>query len=156
MSLPSLPLHLFFLPPQTHRPFFLPHTPIIDLHELNHHRHIVADPRLIADLTHFGLSSLFSAFRLCVLGCVCVSALCFGLCLCFGFVFQARFLFRAWVSLLFQAGFVFGLWFFCFLFFFSSSLVLMDTTGLWLCSDFYGFDSSCSCMFVVEWNIILL
>ena len=41
-------------------------------------------------------------------------------------------------------------------FFFSSSLVLMDTTGLWLCSDFYGFDSSCSCMFVVEWNIILL
>ena len=124
MSLPSLPLHLFFLPPQTHRPFFLPHTPIVDLHELNHHRHIAADPRLIADLTHFGLSSLFPAFRLCVLGCVCVlgcacvSALCFGLCLCFGFVFQARFLFRAWVSLLFQARFVFRLRFFCFLFLF--------------------------------------
>ena len=77
-------------------------------------------------------------FRLCVSSCACVSALCFGLCLCFGFVF------RAWVSI-----FVSSCEFSAF-FFFSSSLVLMGTTGLWLCSDFYGFDSSCSCMLVVE------
>ena len=31
------------------------------------------DPRSAADLTHFGLSSLFLAFRLCVSGCACVS-----------------------------------------------------------------------------------
>ena len=49
----------------------------------------------------FGLSSLFSAFWLCVLSCACVLALCFRLCLCFGFVFRAGFLFRAVIFLLF-------------------------------------------------------
>ena len=41
-------------------------------------------------------------------------------------------------------------------FFFSSSLVLMGTAGLWLCSDFYGIDGCCGGVLVVEWNIILL
>ena len=109
VSLSSLPLHLFFLP----------HRPITDLHEPSRHRPIAANPRSATDLTHFGLSSLFSAFWLyvsgysCVSGCACVSALCFRLCLCFGFVFQA------WVSV-FVFGLVlcFELWFFCFLFLF--------------------------------------
>ena len=78
--------------------FFL-HTPIADLHEPNCHRPIAAD------LTHLGLSSLFSAFRVCVSGYACVLSLCFGLCLCFKFVF------RAWVS-------IWLCWFFCFLFLF--------------------------------------
>ena len=67
-----------------------------------------ADPRSAANLTHFSLSSLFSAFQVCVLGCACVSALYFGLGFCFGHGF--RFLFRT--------RFVFRLWFFCFLFLF--------------------------------------
>ena len=53
-----------------------------------------------------------------------------------------------------------GFWFGCVDFsgflFWSSSLVLMGTTGLWLGSDFYGFDSGCGCVSVVEGNIILL
>ena len=48
-----------------------------------------------------------------------------ALCLCFGIDFSA--------------------FFFC-----SSSLVWMVTVGLWLCSDFYGFDSCCGCVLVVE------
>ena len=159
MSLSSLALHLFFLPPQTHRPFFLPQRPILNLHEPSRHRPIAAD------LTHFGLSSLFSTFWICVssyacvLSCACVSTLCFELCLCFDFVFQVVLVFQlcvlgyAYVSgLCFGHGFqfLFRAVIFLLSFFFSSSLVLMDTTGLWLCSDFYGFDSSCSCMFVVE------
>ena len=32
----------------------------------------------------------------------------------------------------------------------SSSLVLMGTVGLWLCSDFYGFDGGCGGVLVVE------
>ena len=38
----------------------------------------------------------------------------------------------------------------------SSSLVLIGTVGLWLCTDFYGFDGGCGGVLVVEWNIILL
>ena len=116
ISLFSLPLHLFFLPPKTHRPFFLPQRPIADLHEPSRHKPIAVDPHLAADLTHFGLFSLFSVFRFCVSGCACVSALCFGFefwaCLCFGFVFRAGFLFWAWVSMcgfdIWVAGFGFG------------------------------------------------
>ena len=83
-------------------------------------------------------------FRLCVSGCACVLALCFGLCLCF------RFLFQAWV-LVFVLGWVCvsGCDFSTF-FFFSSSLVLMGMAWLWLCSDFYGFDGSCGCVLMVE------
>ena len=102
VSLFSLPLHLFFLPPQTHIPFFLPQRSIADLPEPSHHRPVAVNPRSTANLTHFGLFSLFLAFRFCVSGCACVSALCFDFefraCLCFGFVFRAGFLFRAWVS----------------------------------------------------------
>ena len=60
-------------------------------------------------LTHFGLSSLFLAFRFyvsscaCVSGCACISAFVFRACLCFKFVFWAGFLYQAWVSI-----FVFG------------------------------------------------
>ena len=47
-----------------------------------------------------------------------------------------------------------GFWFGCVDFsgflFCSSSLVLMGTVGLWLCSDFYGFDGGCGCVLVVE------
>ena len=32
----------------------------------------------------------------------------------------------------------------------SSSLVLMGTVGMWLCSDFYGFDGGCGGVLVVE------
>ena len=49
-------------------------------------------------------------------------------------------------------GFRFGCVDFSRFLFCSSSLVLMGTVGLWLCSDFYGFDG----VLVVEWNIILL
>ena len=83
----------------------------------------------------FGLSSLFSAFWLCVSSCACVSALCFRLCLCFGLGFYFGHGFR----FLFRARFVFQTVIFL-LFFFSSSLVLMGMAGLWLCNDFYGFD----------------
>ena len=34
--------------------------------------------------------------------------------------------------------------------FFSSSLVLMGTVGLWLYSDFYEFDGGCGGVLVVE------
>ena len=155
VSLSSLPLHLFFLPPQTHRPFFLPQRPIVDLHKPSRHRAIIADPRLAADLTYFGLSSLFSAFRFCVSGCACVSG-----CVCVSGLLVFRICVSGWVFVLgmgfgfcFKMGLCFGLWFFYF--FFSSSLVLMGTTGLWLCSDFSGFDGGCGCVLVVEWNIIL-
>ena len=57
-----------------------------------------ADPRSAANLTHFSLCSLFSAFQVCVSGCACVSALYFGLGFCFGhgfrFLFRTRFVFR--------------------------------------------------------------
>ena len=108
VSLSSVPLHLFFLP--HHRPFFLPQRPIADLHESSRHRPVAVDPRSTTDLTHFGLYSLFSAFRFCVSGCACVSAaLCFGFvyraCLCFGFVFRA-----GWICV---SGMGFGVWFLC-------------------------------------------
>ena len=109
VSLSSLPLHLFFLPPQTHKPFFLPQRPIVDLHKPSRHKPVATDPRSAADLTHFGLSSLFLAFRFyvsscaCVSGCACISAFVFRACLCFKFVFRAGFLYQAWVSV-----FVFG------------------------------------------------
>ena len=49
-----------------------------------------------------------------------------------------------------EHGFLFGcIDFFGFLFC-SSSLVLMGTMGLWLCSDFNGFDGGCGCVLVVE------
>ena len=44
----------------------------------------------------------------------------------------------------------FGIDFSAFFFFFSSSLVLMGTAGLWLCSDFYAFYGDCGCVLVVE------
>ena len=119
VSLSSLPLHLFFLPPQTHRLFFLPQRPIANLHEPSLHRPVTVDPCSATDLTHFSLYSLFSAFRFCVSSCACVFALCFGLAcvsdLCFGlggFVFRAGFLFWAWVSVcafdVWVTGFGFG------------------------------------------------
>ena len=40
-------------------------------------------------------------------------------------------------------GFQFGCVDFSRFLFCSSSLVLMGTMGLWLCSDFYGFDGGC-------------
>ena len=74
---------------------------ITDLHEPSCHRSIAADPCLAVDLTHFDLSSLFLAFRLCVSSCAYVLALCFGLCLCFSFFFRDGFMFRAMIFLLF-------------------------------------------------------
>ena len=68
----------------------------------------------------------------CVLGCDCVLGLCFGLSFCF------------------EHGFRFGYIDFSAFFFCSSSLVLMGMAGLWLCSDFYGFDGGCGCVLVVE------
>ena len=68
----------FFL----HRPFFLPHRPIADLHKPNHHRPIARRPTLSRQPDPF--QPLFSIFG--------VSSLCFG------FVFRAGFLFWAWVS----------------------------------------------------------
>ena len=53
-------------------------------------------------------------------------------------------------------GFRFGSVDFSRFLFCSSSLVLMGTAGLWSYSDFYGFDCGWSCVFVIEWNIILL
>ena len=60
-------------------------------------------------------------FQLCVSGCTYVLSLCFS------------------------HGFRFGCANFSTFFFCSSSLVLMVTVGLWLCSDFYGSDGSCGC-----------
>ena len=105
VSLSLLHLHLFFLPPQTHKPFFLPQRPIANLHEPSRHRTIVVKPLSTTDLTHFGLYSLFRRFSfvfraalvfwLCVSSLLVCSDLCFGLG---GLVFRAGFLFRAWVS----------------------------------------------------------
>ena len=47
-------------------------------------------------------------------------------------------------------GFRFGCVDFSGFLFCSSSLVLMGTTRLWLCSDFYWFDGGCGCVLVVE------
>ena len=99
VSLSSLPLHLFFLPPQTHRPFFLPQRPIANLYEPSRHRPVTVNPRSATDLTYFGLYSLFSAFQFCVSGCACVSALCFELACVSDLRFElGGFVFRAWVS----------------------------------------------------------
>ena len=64
---------------------------------------------------------------------------------------------HGWLSWLVSfLGFYFVLlhWFGCvdfFRFLFcSTSLVLMGTVGLWLCSDFYGFDGGWSGMLVDE------
>ena len=107
------------------------------------------------------LFSIFGVSVLCFELC-----LCFGLCLYFGFCVSSLLVFQICVSgwvfvsgmgfgFCFWLSLCFGLWFFCFLFF-SSSLVVMGTAGLWLCSDFYGFNGDCGCVLVVEWNIILL
>ena len=60
-------------------------------------------------------------------------------------MFRVVLVFQAWV-LVFVSGCDFSAFFFC------SSLVLMGTAGLWLCSDFYGFDGGCGCgcVLVVE------
>ena len=71
-------------------------------------------------------------FRLCVSCYAYISGLCFRLGFCFGH------------------GFRFGCADFSAFFFCSSPLVLMDMAGLWLCSDFYGFDGGCGCVLVVE------
>ena len=47
-------------------------------------------------------------------------------------------------------GFRFGCVDFSEFLFCSSSLVLMGTVGLWLCSDFYGFNGDCGGVWVVE------
>ena len=78
-------------------------------------------------------------FRLYVSGCAYVLGLCFRLGFCFEHGFH--FCFRLGLC----SGCDFSTFFFC-----SSSLVLMGTTGLWLCSDFYGFVGGCDCMLVVE------
>ena len=94
VSLSSLPLHLFFLPPQTllsssetHRQSTRAQPPQIHHHWPTFSRR--PDP----------FRPLFSIFG--VSSCACVLALCFRLCLCFGFVFRAGFLFRAVIFLLF-------------------------------------------------------
>ena len=71
-------------------------------------------------------------FRLCVSCYAYISGLCFRLGFCFGH------------------GFRFGCADFSAFFFCSSPLVLMGMAGLWLCSDFYGFDGGCGCVLVVE------
>ena len=94
----------------------------------------------------FGLSSLFSAFWLCVSSCACVSALCFRLCLCF----ELGFYFRHGFRFLFRARFVFQAVIFLFFFFF------------FLLHWFWWARRGCGCavifmgLMVVEWNIILL
>ena len=116
VSLFSLPLCLLFLPPQT----------LLSSSQTHHQSTRAQLPqthrrrRSVADLTHFGLSSLFSAFRLCVLSCACVLALCFELCLYFGFVFQARGCAPAsWIEAAFR----------------GSKCLLVDRSGYcsWLC-----------------------
>ena len=47
-------------------------------------------------------------------------------------------------------GFRFGCIDFSGFLFCSSSLVLMGMVGLWLCSDFYGFDGGCDDVLVIE------
>ena len=58
-------------------------------------------------------------------------------------MFRVVLVFRALV-LVFVSGCDFSAFFFC------SSLVLMGMAGLWLCSDFYGFDGGYGCVLVVE------
>ena len=45
-----------------------------------------------------------------------------------------------------EHGFWFGYVDFSRFLFCSSSLVLMGTAGMWLCSDFYGFDGGYCCV----------
>ena len=78
-------------------------------------------------------------FRFYVSGCAYVLGLCFRLGFCFGHGFH--FCFRLGLC----SSCDFSAFFFC-----SSSLVLMGTTGLWLYSDFYGFDGGCGYVSVVK------
>ena len=83
---------------------------------------------------HFGF--VFRAvlvFRLCVSSCACVSGLfVFRICVS-GWVFVSGMGF----GFCFRLGLCFGLWFFCFLFF-SSSLVLMGMAGCGCAMIFMG------------------
>ena len=106
VSLSLLHLHLFFLPPQTHKPFFLPQRPIANLHEPSRHRTIVVKPLSTTDLTHFGLYSLFRRFSF-----VFRAALVFWLCVSSLLVFRICVL--GWVDLCFKLGFCFGHGFRC-------------------------------------------
>ena len=78
---------------------------------------------------------VFRAFQLCVSGSVFQAILVFWLCVSD----------YAWVVLgcCLGHGFQFGCADFSVFSFCSLSLVLMGPAGLWLCSDFYGFDSGC-------------
>ena len=100
MSLSSLPLHLFFLPPQTHQWSIWAQLP------QTHRRRPTLGRRPDPS------QPLFSIFDVSA----CFSALCFELCLCFGFVFEVMFMFRTvlmfWVcvsSWVFVSGMGFGL-----------------------------------------------
>ena len=157
VSLSSLPLHLFFIPPQTHKPFFLPHRP-----SLIYMSPAAIDPSLLthtrpptwpisASLLYFRrfdfVFRTVLVFWLCVLGCAYVSALCFSGWVCVSscdffafFFFLLHWFWCARRGCACVSALIFLLSFFC-----SSSLVLIGTAGLWLCSDFYGFDGGCGC-----------
>ena len=165
MSLSSLPLHFFFLPPQT----LLSSS---------------TDPSLICTSSTATDPSL-PTFPLSVLNPPQIGAFCSAL---HSFRFnregpshivgseigqlvsvRARFVDEDRETVPLSVGLVGwyrigqsigdGFWFGCVDFFgflfCSSSLVLMGMAELWLCSDFYGFDGGWGCV-LVQWNIILL
>ena len=82
VSLFSLPLHLFFLPPQTLLSSSETHRQSTRAQPPQTHHHWPTFSRRPDPFR-----PLFSIFG--VSGCACVLALCFRLCLCFGFVFRA-------------------------------------------------------------------
>ena len=115
LKLPSsLPLHLFFLPPQT----------LLSSSETHRRSAWAQSPQTRRRQPMLGrrldpFRPLFSIFG--------VSALYFGLCLCFGFVFRVVLVFQLCVSswvfvssmgFCFELDLCFELWFFCFLFLF--------------------------------------
>ena len=152
MSLSSLPLHLFFLPPQTLLSIADLTSPAATepfLHRRSHKPSRHKPFRFALHSFHFDQEGPSHAVGGEIKQSVSVQARFIGEdheTMPLGTSLVGRYRNGQGIG----HGFRFGcVDFFGFLFC-SSSLVLMGTTRLWLCNDFYGFDGGCGCMLVVE------
>ena len=152
VSLSSLPLHLFFLPPQTLLSIADPTSPAATepfLHRRSHKPSRHRPFRFALHSFRFDREGPSHAVGGEIKRLVSVRARFVGEdheTVPLGAGLVGRYRNGQGIGHGFQFGCVD---FFGFLFC-SSSLVLMGTTGLWLCSDFYGFDGGCGCVLVVE------
>ena len=137
MSLSSLPLHPFFLPPQTHLRSVRAQPP------QTRRRRPTLDCRPDPSRPLFSISGVSA----------CVSVLCFGLCLCFSFVFQAVLMFWVCVSVM---GFGLAVLIFLLSFFVLLHWFWWSRWGYGYAVIFMGLMVVVVVVLVVEWNIILL